>query len=166
MHRGKGELILRIRKLVDTNILAVREEIMGAITLGHSEGLVLKEDRDRILGALDLGDRTVDEIMKHRSEIEMIDAASSPREILEQCLQSPHTRLPIFRGDKENVVGVIHAKDLLRAMYAHQGRRGESNGTADGFMDFNVTLVSYIPCYKSSISEQGSYLFSSSSPLY
>ena len=50
----------------DTNILAVREEIAGALTLGHQEGLVEKEDRDRILGALDLADRTVEEIMLHQ----------------------------------------------------------------------------------------------------
>ncbi|MCB1335824.1 MAG: DUF21 domain-containing protein, partial [Roseivivax sp.] len=44
----------------NTHILAVREEIAGALNLGHSEGVVHKEDRDRILGALDLSDRTVD----------------------------------------------------------------------------------------------------------
>ena len=76
--------------------------------------MVEKEDRDRLLGALDLGDRTVEEIMRHRCQIEMIDADSRPDEILTQCLASPHTRLPIYRGDAENIVGVIHAKDLLR----------------------------------------------------
>ena len=58
----------------DSHILAVRDEIAGALTLGQSEGVVQKEDRDRILGALDLGERTVEEIMLHRSQIEMIDA--------------------------------------------------------------------------------------------
>ena len=58
----------------DSQILAVREEIAGALNLGHSEGVVEKEDRDRILGALDLGERTVEEIMLHRSGIELIDA--------------------------------------------------------------------------------------------
>ncbi|MEX0340346.1 MAG: HlyC/CorC family transporter [Arenibacterium sp.] len=101
----------------DSHILAVREEIAGALHLGHSEGVVEKEDRDRILGALDLGDRAVEEIMLHRSGIEMIDADHSPDEILKQCLESPHTRLPVFRGDQENIIGVVHAKDLLRAMY-------------------------------------------------
>jgi len=100
----------------DSQILAVREEIAGALQLGHSEGIVEKEDRDRILGALDLGDRTVEEIMLHRSKIEMIDADEAPETILSQCLESAHTRLPLFRGDPENIVGVIHAKDLLRAM--------------------------------------------------
>ena len=51
----------------DSHILAVREEIAGALYLGHSEGVVEKEDRDRILGALDLGERAVEEIMLHRS---------------------------------------------------------------------------------------------------
>ena len=105
----------------DSHILAVREEIAGAITLGHHEGIVEKEDRDRILGALDLNQRTVDEIMKHRSEIEMIDAGQPPQHILEQVLSSAHTRLPLFRGEPENIVGVLHAKDLLRAMYKHVG---------------------------------------------
>ncbi|MDA8713130.1 HlyC/CorC family transporter [Planktomarina temperata] len=100
----------------DTNILAVREEIAGALTLGHQEGLVEKEDRDRILGALDLSERTVEEIMLHRSGIEMIDVSLPAEEILSQCLESAHTRLPLYRGNPENIVGVIHAKDLARAM--------------------------------------------------
>jgi Mg2+/Co2+ transporter CorB len=96
--------------------LAVREEIAGALTLGHQEGVVEKEDRDRILGALDLSDRTVEEIMLHRSGIEMIDVSLPAEEILSQCLESAHTRLPLYRGNPENIVGVIHAKDLARAM--------------------------------------------------
>ncbi len=101
----------------DSHILAVREEIAGALYLGHSEGVVEKEDRDRILGALDLGDRAVEEIMLHRSQIEMIDAGDDPETILEQCLQSNHTRLPVFRDDPDNIIGIVHAKDLLRAMH-------------------------------------------------
>jgi Mg2+/Co2+ transporter CorB len=95
-------------------MLALREEIAGAIALGHSEGAVEKEDRDRLLGALDLSDRTVDEIMRHRRQIEMIDADQAPGEIITQVLASQHTRLPIFRGSDDNILGVIHAKDLLR----------------------------------------------------
>ena len=95
-------------------MLALREEIMGAITLGHSEGAVEKEDRDRLLGALDLASRTVEEVMRHRRRIEMIDADRSPDEIITQALASPHTRLPVYRGNDENILGVVHAKDLLR----------------------------------------------------
>jgi len=100
----------------DSKVLSAHEEIAGAITLGHSEGVVEKEHRDRLLGALDLGERTVEEIMLHRSNIEMIDADADGETILSQLLQSPYTRLPVFRGDPENIIGLVHAKDVLRAM--------------------------------------------------
>ncbi|KIN72250.1 HlyC/CorC family transporter [Sulfitobacter guttiformis] len=128
----------------DINILAVREEIAGALQLGHSEGVVEKEDRDRILGALDLRDRVVEEIMLHRSGIEMIDAGNDPSDILEQCLRSNHTRLPIYRDDPENIIGVIHAKDLLRAMYKLIA------GTKDGaaaLKEFDIADVAMEPYF-------------------
>ena len=127
----------------DSQILAVREEIAGALNLGHSEGVVEKEDRDRILGALDLGDRTVEEIMLHRSGIEMVDADKDAGEILHQCLESPHTRLPVYRGEQENIIGVVHAKDLLRAMYSLASRT-ESDPTAlDRFRITDVAMPPY-----------------------
>ncbi|RBI74608.1 hypothetical protein DQW77_06590 [Roseovarius sp. TE539] len=117
----------------DSQILAVREEIAGALYLGHSEGVVEKEDRDRILGALDLGERAVEEIMLHRSQIEMINARSTPDSILEQCLNSNHTRLPIYRDDPDNIVGVVHAKDLLRAMHKLATSDDETSKSLDSF---------------------------------
>jgi Mg2+/Co2+ transporter CorB len=130
----------------NAQLLAVRDEIVGAITLGHSEGSVEKEDRDRILGALDLGDRTVDEIMLHRSQIEMIDAESPAAEVLQQALASPHTRLPVYRGEPENIVGVIHAKDLSRAMYA-AGEAASEAGFASAFADFDIMQVAMEPYF-------------------
>ncbi len=128
----------------DSNILAVREEIAGALQLGHSEGVVEKEDRDRILGALDLRERVVEEIMLHRSGIEMIDAANTPADILEQCLRSNHTRLPIYRDDPENIIGVIHAKDLLRAMYK---LIGGSKAGETALKDFDIADVAMEPYF-------------------
>ncbi|MBN8631822.1 MAG: CBS domain-containing protein [Rhodobacterales bacterium] len=93
---------------------ALRDDIAGAIALGHSEGAMEKEARNRLLGALDLSSRTVDEIMRHRRQIEMIDADLAPREIITRVLASPYTRLPIFRDSDDTILGVVHAKDLLR----------------------------------------------------
>jgi Mg2+/Co2+ transporter CorB len=98
----------------DSKMLALQEEIVGAISLGHSEGAMEKDARDRLLGALDLDQRTVDEIMRHRRQIEMIDADLPPGELITKVLASPHTRLPLYRDNEENILGVIHAKDLLR----------------------------------------------------
>ena len=136
--------IVGVRTDPDSQILAVREEIAGALQLGHSEGVVEKEDRDRILGALDLSERTVEEIMLHRSKIEMIDANARPQEILEQCLESSHTRLPVFRDDPENIIGVIHAKDLLRAMYKLVD---EDQTMAGAISDFNITDIAMKPYF-------------------
>lgn len=128
----------------DSNILAVREEIAGALQLGHSEGVVEKEDRDRILGALDLSDRFVEEIMLHRSDIEMVNIDDGPEAILEQCLDSNHTRLPVFKDDSENIIGVIHAKDLLRAMYKIIGG---PDGDAKALKSFDVSQVAMEPYF-------------------
>jgi len=136
--------IFGVRIDPDSHVLAVREEIAGALHLGHSEGVVEKEDRDRILGALDLGDRTVEEIMLHRSGIEMVDAADDPETILSQCLASPYTRLPVYRVEPENIIGVVHAKDLLRAMYS---RIGGPDGDAGALRGFQVTDVAKPPYF-------------------
>jgi len=141
--RAFTRLVLRLFGVAtdpDSHILAVREEIMGAITLGHSEGAVEKEDRDRLLGALDLGDRDVEEIMLHRSQIEMIDASLPTLEVLEQALSSAHTRLPVFRGEPENIIGVLHSKDLSRAMYTAQS-------ASKTLEDFNILDVAMEPYF-------------------
>ena len=128
----------------DSNILDVHAEIEGALAMAHQEGVVEKEHRDRILGALDLNERAVEEIMLHRSGIEMIDADNSPEDILQQCLQSNHTRLPVFQGDQENIIGVIHAKDLLRAMYQIIGG---PEGDASKLRSFNLSDVAMKPYF-------------------
>ncbi|SFC72995.1 HlyC/CorC family transporter [Tropicimonas isoalkanivorans] len=126
------------------SMLSVREEIVGALQIGHSEGVVEKEDRDRLLGALDLSERTVEEIMLHRSQIEMIDAEAAPEEMVRQVLSSAYTRLPVFRGEQENIVGVVHAKDLLRALEQLM-RQSES---IDAAMEkFDVMAVAKAPYF-------------------
>ncbi|MCK0121462.1 HlyC/CorC family transporter [Loktanella sp. F6476L] len=128
----------------DSHILAVREEIAGALQLGHSEGFVEKEDRDRILGALDLNERAVEEIMLHRSNIEMVDAALPAQEILAQILQSKNTRHPIYRDDPENIVGVIHAKDLSRALY---NLLTSDENTEKALQSFDIMSVAMDPYF-------------------
>lgn len=138
----------------DSNILDVHAEIEGALTLGHSEGVVEKEHRDRILGALDLNERAVEEIMLHRSGIEMINADDKPEDILQQCLQSNHTRLPVYQGDLENIIGVIHAKDLLRAMYKIIGGPEGDAAKLRSFETSKVAMKPYFVPETSTLDEQ------------
>ena len=81
------------------HMFSIEEEIEGALSIGHAQGAVNKEDRDRLLGALDLGNRTVEEIMRHRSEIQMIDGALPPETILETCWPA---RIPACRSIARN----------------------------------------------------------------
>lgn len=127
--RGLAPIVSAVRWIVRTafsvfgvnvdpsaHFLAPDEQIRGTIALHASEGGVDKHERDRLLAALDLKDREVAEVMRHRRDIASISLDDSPDEILNQCLASPYTRLPLWRGEQENIVGVLHAKDLLRAV--------------------------------------------------
>lgn len=144
-----------VRADPNSKFLALREEILGAITLGHSEGAVEKEHRDRLLGAFDLSDRTVDEIMRHRRQIEMIDADLPPDQIITQVLASPHSRMPLFRGDDENILGVLHAKDLLREVNRLvRGADGKGGGSIAGLDVVKVAMKPYFIPDTTSLDEQ------------
>jgi Mg2+/Co2+ transporter CorB len=92
------------------------EEIRGAVEYHHAEGAVESRDRAMLGGVLDLGELTVGDVMVHRRQIAMLNAGETPREIVDEALKSPYTRLPLYRDEPENVVGVLHAKDLARAI--------------------------------------------------
>jgi Mg2+/Co2+ transporter CorB len=146
MVRG-GLRLFGVHANPESKILALREEIVGAIALGHSEGAVKKEARDRLLGALDLSARTVEEVMRHRRQIEMIDADSTPDGILTQVLASAHSRLPIYRGDEENILGVIHAKDLLREVNRLVRVEPEEGQAARSLADLDIVKVAMKPYF-------------------
>jgi Mg2+/Co2+ transporter CorB len=104
-----------------TGVLAAHEEIRGAVEYHHQGGLVESGDRRMLGGVLDLADLDVSEIMVHRKSISMLDADLPPRELVRQALEAPFTRLPLYRGEADNIVGVLHAKDLLRALATSEG---------------------------------------------
>ena len=100
---------------------AAQEEIRGAVEYHHSEGLVKGSDRRMIGGVLDLADMDVSEVMIHRRNMLMLDGDLPPRELIDQALNAPYTRLPIYKGEQDNVIGVMHARDLARAVGAVRG---------------------------------------------
>jgi Mg2+/Co2+ transporter CorB len=101
---------------MEMDVLAAHEEIRGAVEYHHSEGLVETRDRWMLGGVLDLAELDVSEVMVHRKSIVMIDVTLPPRAVIAAALESPHTRLPLYRGEPENIVGVLHVKDLLQAI--------------------------------------------------
>jgi Mg2+/Co2+ transporter CorB len=109
---------VRVDETVDV-LRAARAEIAGAVELHAEEGGVETEAKHRLLGALDLSELEVADVMIHRKSIKSLDIDLPPREIIAQAMSSPHTRLPLWQGEPDNIVGILHARDLLRAISEH-----------------------------------------------
>jgi Mg2+/Co2+ transporter CorB len=94
--------------------------LRGAIEL-HGEGQfddTVPAEKAMLRSVLDLGDRTVGDVMTHRGNVVLIDGDQPMDAIVNQMLAAPYTRIPVQRGEPDNIVGVIHAKDLFRAVKA------------------------------------------------
>lgn len=97
-------------------LLTPEEELKSAVDLMHKEGGVARNDRDMFGGLLDLNELAVSDVMVHRTKMLALDADLPTQEILREVVAAPYTRLPLWRGKADNIVGVLHAKDLLRAL--------------------------------------------------
>jgi Mg2+/Co2+ transporter CorB len=102
-------------------ILSPTERLRGAVDLLHHEGNVEKLDRDMFGGLLDLRELQVSDVMVHRTEMVMINADLPPEDLVREVLATEYTRIPLWRDKPENIIGVLHAKDLLRAIRASDG---------------------------------------------
>ncbi len=100
----------------EVSMLSAHEELRGAVDLLHREGSVVKADRDRLGGLLDLGELELSDIMIHRMAMRGINADDPPEVVVRTILDSPFTRMPLWRGSTDNIIGVVHSKDLLRAL--------------------------------------------------
>jgi Putative Mg2+ and Co2+ transporter CorB len=105
-----------VRLSSDEPLLPAHEEIRGAVDLLHREGSVVKAERDRLGGVLDLGELEVSDVMIHRTGMRMINADDPVDANVRAILDSPFTRLPIWRRTTDNIIGIVHAKDVLRAL--------------------------------------------------
>ena len=93
------------------------EELRGLIELQGNDGNADDRERKAMLSSiLDLNEISVEAIMTHRGTVSMINADDKVEHILRYVLNSPHTRHPVFSGKSDNIVGVLHVKDLLRAV--------------------------------------------------
>jgi Mg2+/Co2+ transporter CorB len=107
------------------------EELRGAIDLHAGKDGEVRHERAMLRSILDLADVEVEEIMTHRKNVAAIDVSQPLDKIIEDVLESPYTRLPLWRDDPDNFVGVLHAKALLRAIRAQDGKT-EDGKAEDG----------------------------------
>ncbi|MBO6724422.1 MAG: HlyC/CorC family transporter [Rhizobiaceae bacterium] len=106
-----------VNLLQGDSMLSAHDELRGTVAVLHREGAFIKQDRDRLGGLLDLHDLEVSDVMVHRTAMRSLNADDPPQDVVAEILLSPHTRMPLWRGSLDNIVGIIHAKDLLRALH-------------------------------------------------
>lgn len=98
------------------SVLSAADELRGTLDLMHEEGAVIKSDRDRVGGILDLHDLEVADVMVHRTEMVSFDINIPPAELVPQILASSFTRHPLYEDDTDNIIGILHVKSLFRAL--------------------------------------------------
>jgi len=113
------------------------EELRDTVDDFHRDGSVVKQDRDRMGALLDLHELEVSDVMVHRTDMRSVNADNPPEAIVREILQSPHTRMPLWRGSLDNIVGVVHAKDLLRAL----------NDAGNDFSRIDLTRIASKPWF-------------------
>jgi len=99
---------------------SAEEELRGVISLQAAEGSVIKEEHDMLSSILDLDEVTVEQVMTHRKDVIMLNVSAEPVSLIEQVLANPFSRLGLYDNDPENIIGIIHTKDLLRAIYTNR----------------------------------------------
>jgi len=102
--------------------ISVEDEIRGTVNLHHKEGRLFKLDKDMVTGILDLSEIAVEDVMVHRSNIFMVNIDDIPEKIIFQVTDSPHTRIPVWKDNNENIIGLIHAKNLLKMLNQKDGK--------------------------------------------
>ncbi len=148
--------ILRLfgaRVTADLGAESAEAELRGAIDL-HADATGEEQGSGAMLHSiLDLNDVIIGDIMVHRSNLSTIDANQSPEKIVEAVLASPHTRLPLWRGEPDNIIGVLHAKALLRAVQASGGKLNDIDivGLAlpPWFVPESTTLLAQLRAFRS-----------------
>lgn len=111
-----------VKLLKGNEEFAAREELRGAIDMHFASSRNdIQSESAMLKSILDLGSVHVEEIMIHRKNVTMIDVSDRTSSVVDQVLSSPFTRLPVWKDEPDNIIGIIHAKALLRAVQSHQG---------------------------------------------
>ncbi len=123
------------------------DELRGAIDLHRGLDEEIRQERVMLRSILDLAEVVVSEIMTHRRKITMIDIDTPPDEIVEQVMTSPFTRIPLYRDNTDNIVGVLHARQVMRALRARAGT-SNTNGVQDvGGQGLNIISIATPPWF-------------------
>jgi Mg2+/Co2+ transporter CorB len=105
--------------------VSAEDEVRGVIEHHMHEGNVFKDDRDMLGGILDIRNMTICDIMVHRSKIMAIDIDTPTEKVINTVLSSRHSRFPFWQGNSDNIIGILHVKDLMNKI--HHSRKNKTN---------------------------------------
>lgn len=97
------------------------EEIRGTVEVHHKEGTVEREHRDMLSGVLDLRELKIGDVMVHRKNMVAIDAVQTQEEIFNALIAANHSRVPLWRESPDNIVGILHTKDVMGEFVRRKG---------------------------------------------
>ncbi len=114
-----GAILRILGSRATPHLVSAADALRGSIALHHDQGEMVKQDKDMLSSVLDLDEVPLEDIMTHRKLVQTIDADLSAAEIIEAAVNTPHTRLPLWKETPDNIIGVLHIKTLMRALREH-----------------------------------------------
>ena len=126
---------------------ASHDEIRGTVNLHHEEGIVEREHRDMITGVLDLRELQIADVMVHRKAMQSIDADQTPQDLFDALLATEHTRVPVWRGTPDNIIGVLRTADVAREF-------AKRRGSFDGFDILSLMIAPWFVPDTTTLEEQ------------
>ena len=109
--------------------LISEEDIKALIETGEEQGVLDVEERDMIHSVFALGEKMVHEVMVPRTDIVAIDVNTPPQLVLDTVVRAGHSRIPVYEGSADQIIGVLYVKDLFRRL-----ARGEKDVTVRPFL--------------------------------
>jgi CBS domain containing-hemolysin-like protein len=125
----KSGLLDHLERLILGRKKVTEEEIQELMDAGEQEGLINEEENEMIRSILEFRDRMVREIMVPRTDMACVPAEASIREVISNIIACGHSRIPVYDGTVDNIIGVLYAKDLLKSW-----------GTCDGDVDLRTII--------------------------
>ncbi|QLK53044.1 DUF21 domain-containing protein [Ehrlichia ruminantium] len=103
--------ILHMHK--DKEIISAADAMRNLISLHDSKGTMLKQDLDMLSSILDLAETEISQIMTHRKNLLAFNIDTNIHDLIKKILSSPHSRIPLWKNQEDQVVGVVHVKDVI-----------------------------------------------------
>jgi putative hemolysin len=89
------------------------QELLTLLHVSEEQGVIEEQEHQMIHGIIEIGDKTVREIMVPRTDIVAVEKQATLKDIVKVFKEHRHTRVPVYEGDIDHVVGLLHTKDLL-----------------------------------------------------